>query len=216
MPPTFTYSVRSVKCMTQGLGRYYNTTFYKDLGMIVAMALTLILGPMKSGKSLELIARIAPHEFAGKRIRYIQPIHNTRDEGVVSRSGIKAQATKVNSLTEVENHVEAIGVDEINMFAESDVDVVRRWISEGKEVVISGLDLDYRGKLIPVVARILELKPDTIIVKTAVCEVCHGYDAKFTQILHNKVPVLEGLPVITPEDGSYDYQARCRACFKQA
>jgi thymidine kinase len=168
---------------------------------------------MKSGKSLELIARIAPYEFAGKKVLYAQPCHNVRDEGVMSRSGLKVKAVKVNSLTEITNGFDVIGIDEINMFDEADVKQVYGWLKAGKEVVISGLDLSYKGELIPLVCRLMELKPDVMIHKLAVCEVCLNYDAKFTQILHKGEPVLEGLPIVTPEDGTYAYEPRCRECF---
>lgn len=52
------------------------------------MAFIVIFGPMKSGKSLELISRVAPYEFAHDRVLYVQPKANTRDEGVWSRGGL--------------------------------------------------------------------------------------------------------------------------------
>lgn len=192
---------------------YYNCLFCSAVGMIFSMALTLITGPMKSGKSLELIARIAPYEFADKRVMYVQPKKNVRDDGISSRSGLKVNAVKVDSLSEITNGFDVIGVDEINMFDESDAKIIKAWINDGKEVFICGLDLDYRANLIPIVARVLELKPNTVILKNAVCDTCKHYDAQFTQILHNGEPVLGGLPTITPEDGTYAYEPRCRTCF---
>lgn len=177
------------------------------------MAFTLILGPMKSGKSLELIARIAPYEFAGKKVLYAQPNHNVRDDGVVSRSGLKVKAIKVTTLTEIPKGFDVIGIDEINMFAEGDARQVFDWLNDNKEVVVSGLDLSYKAELIPIIARLLELKPDTIISKLAVCEVCLNYEAKFTQILHKGEPLLGGISIISPEDGTYVYEPRCRSCY---
>lgn len=175
------------------------------------MSLTLILGPMKSGKSLELIARIAPYEFADKKVLYIQPAANSRDEGIVSRSGLKVKSIKVKSLSEIDNDVQIIGIDEAFMFSPDDIVYIEKWIVT-KEIIVSTLDLDYRRRMPEIVKRLLELRPDLIIYKKAVCDVCKSYDAIFTQIVHNGKAVTGGLPTVTPEDGTYLYQARCRAC----
>ena len=168
---------------------------------------------MKSGKSLELIARVAPYEFADKKVLYLQSSKDVRDEGITSRIGINTKAKRVASLKEIDNGFDVIAVDEVHMFPESDAAQIGKWVIEGKDVFLTGLDLDYSATLQPMIARILELKPHNIIIKKAVCEVCHKYKAQFTQILHNKKPVLGGLPSVVPEDGTYIYEARCRACY---
>ena len=167
---------------------------------------------MKSGKSLELIARVAPYEFAEKKVLYIQPKKDVREEGIKSRIGINTRAERVKSLSQVKNGVDVIGIDEVHMFPITDAEYIAKWLSEGKQVFVTGLDLDYSGRLQPMIARIMELKPHNIIVKKAVCEACHKYKAQYTQILHNGEPVLGGLPPIVPEDGTYVYEARCRDC----
>jgi thymidine kinase len=177
------------------------------------MALTLIMGPMKSGKSLELIARVAPYEFAEKKVLYLQPHSDVRDSGITSRAGINTKASRVKSLAEIDNGFDVIAVDEVNMFDEKDSRVVDKWVREGKEVFVSGLDLDYSGTMMPIVKKIFELKPDLLITKLAVCDKCHRYNAQFTQIFDKRKPVMEGLPSLVPEDGTYIYEARCRDCY---
>lgn len=174
----------------------------------------MIVGPMKSGKSLELLARMAPYGFAEQRVLYIQSDRNVRDEGVSSRIGINSTALKVASLKEVPSDFDVIGIDEIHMFDSEDARIIAQWLrDETKTVFISGLDLDYRGVMPAIIRDSLQLKPDSIISKIAVCDVCKKYRAQFTQILHDGEAVLTGLPTIVPEDGSYEYQARCRWCF---
>lgn len=175
---------------------------------------TLILGPMKSGKSLELIARVAPYTFANQAVLYLQPAANVRDEGIRSRLGIDVRATRVVSLKDAATRAfDVIGIDEVHMFALKDLMIIEQWILEEKSVFVSGLDLDYRGRMPAIVKGLLELKPDQLIYKIAVCDVCRQYRAQFSQILHDRKPVLSGLPLIIPEDGTYEYQARCRHCF---
>lgn len=188
--------------------------FDKGIGYkIKLMSLTLIMGPMKSGKSLELIARVAPYEFADKKVLYLQSSKDVRDEGVTSRIGINTKAERVKSLTEIDNGFDVIAVDEVHMFAPSDAAQIEKWVIEGKQVFLTGLDLDYSATLQPMIKEILQLKPDNLIIKKAVCEVCHRYNAKFTQILHKGKPVLGGLPSVVPEDGTYTYEVRCRKCY---
>lgn len=177
------------------------------------MGLTLIIGPMKSGKSLELIARVAPYEFADKKVLYIQSNKDVRDKGITSRIGLNTNATQVASLADVKNGVDVIGIDEVHMFPISDARIIEKWVRADKQVFVTGLDLDYSATLQPMIKKILELKPNNIIIKKAVCECCHKYRAQFTQILHNGEAVLGGLPPVVPEDGTYVYQARCRKCY---
>lgn len=92
------------------------------------MSFTLILGPMKSGKSLELIARVAPYEFAGQEVLYIQPRVNVRDSGVHSRLGVNTNAMSVTSLGEVTRAFDVVGIDESHMFDLDDVAVLRNWL----------------------------------------------------------------------------------------
>lgn len=174
---------------------------------------TLISGPMKSGKSLELIAQVAPYEHTDQEVLYVQPEANVRDSGIQSRLGVNATALVVESLRDVTSSFDVIGIDEVHMFDKNDGDVIDEWLRQNKNIVASGLDLDYRGKLIPVVKRLIELKPDHVINKISVCDVCKQYRAPFTQILRKGQPVLSGLPAVVPEDGTYQYEARCRDCF---
>ena len=177
------------------------------------MAFTLIIGPMKSGKSLELIARVAPYEFAAKKVVLVQPTKNVREDKIQSRTGVSAKALKVSNLEQIKDDFDVIGIDEIHMFNISDTKLIKKWLKAGKEMVVSGLDLDYRAKLIPIMTKLLELKPDLIITKQAVCDMCKQYNACYSQILYKDEVVTKGLPSVVPEDGVYVYQARCRKCF---
>lgn len=171
---------------------------------------------MKSGKSLELIARVAPHQFADHEVVYVQPYANVRDTGVSSRLGVNTEALSVKSLNDVPKNFDVIGIDEIHMFKTKDLKHVEDWLRAGKSLFISGLDLDYRGKMPPIIQNLLELKPEKTITKLAVCDICKKYKAQFSQIIHNMEPVLGGLPLVTIDDGSYQFQARCRDCFVKA
>lgn len=179
------------------------------------MAFTLIIGPMKSSKSIELISRVSPFEFSDKKVLYIQNSNNVREDGIRSRLGININAFKTKNLKEIDQTFDVIAIDEINMFEASNAKTIKKWLKQDKIVFASGLDLDYRGKMIPIIKKLFELKPNLIINKVAVCDTCRRFGAQFTQILDNKKPVIDGLPYLVPDDNTYIYEPRCRDCFIQ-
>ncbi len=176
---------------------------------------TFIFGPMKSGKSLELLARTAPYEYTNKNLIYVQPKANTRDKGVHTRLGISAPSIVVESLSEIKDNFDVISIDEAHMFDSRDAKIIKKWLDNGKDVLVSGLDLDYTGTMTAITSKLYELKPDELIPKIAVCDKCKKYDAKFTQILSGGKPILGGLPTVTIDDGTYVFEARCRTCFSR-
>jgi thymidine kinase len=99
------------------------------------------------------------------------------------------------------------------MFAEEEVVALEKLLLNGVEVVVSGLDTDYRGRMFGVVKRLLELAPKEVRYKRAVCYGCRIFDAAYTQIFHQGIPVTRGLPAVVPDDGTYGYKPACRHCF---
>lgn len=178
------------------------------------MNLTLILGPMKSGKSFDLISRFAHLKYAQIPFALFNSLKNVRDKNVFSRNGLELEAKKIGSLSEVEaDGLKIIGIDEIHMFNEDDALTIEKFLKRGIEVVVSGLDLDYRGEMFKIIKRLFELGPKEVIYRRAVCERCKIPEAVYTQILKDNKPLLSGLPPVVPEDGSYEYQPLCRNCF---
>ena len=181
------------------------------------MSLTLILGPMKSGKSLELLSKVSPLEYTDKKVLYVTSTLNERDSEIRSRAGVSAKAIKLKELADIKEAFDVLAVDEIHMFPESDISVIREWLKSKKDIYLSGLDLSYTGKIFPIITKLHELKPENVILKVAVCDVCKKYTARFTQITHvNGKEIFSGIPEVISEDSDYLYQARCFNCFKQA
>jgi thymidine kinase len=178
------------------------------------MDLTLILGPMKSGKSYDLISFFAPLKYTTIPFALYQSARNVRDEHISSRNGVVIEAKKVPDLQEaLQENYKVVGVDETHMFSLEDVFVVEELLKRGVKVVVSGLDLDYRGKMFDIVKGFLELGPKEVRYRRAVCEVCKSPEAIYTQVSHNGIPVISGMPSVIPDDGTYGYQAVCRLCF---
>ncbi len=177
------------------------------------MSLVLIVGPMKSGKSTELISRVSIYTHSDLRALWVQSALNVRDNGIWSRLGVEIDAEKVDSLKYIDAEgFDVIAVDEIFMFPPEDMKVLNKWLKLGKDVIVSSLDLSAMGRIPETLAEIYKLGPDEIVKKTAVCESCRAIGAQFTQILEGSEPAKD-LPDVVPEDGTYEYRPVCRACF---
>ena len=178
------------------------------------MELTLILGPMKSGKSFELISHFASLRYADINFALYQSARNVRNESIWSRNGISLQAKKVTGLAEsLNNGLKVVGIDEVHMFGNKEAAVVEQLLKKGVRVIASGLDTDYRGEMFPIIKELLSLGPREVKYRRAVCEVCKSTEAVYTQVFRNGLPVLEGLPPVIPEDGRFEYKPVCRKCF---
>jgi len=178
------------------------------------MPLKLILGPMKSGKSFELISHFAPLKYTNIPYALYQSSRNVRDESVWSRNGLQLKARKVQDLSEALNSgFEIVGIDEAHMFGESIAEEVKALLERGTQVIVTGLDKDYKGELFLPIKKLIELGPSEVVFKRAVCESCKDPNAVYTQVLHKGVPIKGGLPSVLPEDGTYEYKVACRKCF---
>ena len=178
------------------------------------MDLTVILGPMKSGKSLELISLLSPLRHSNVTHAVYQSARHGRDDGVVSRVGGVLETRKVADLVgALAEDVEVVGVDEVHMFSEKDVRVVEELLQRGTRVVVAGLDLDHLGRLFEPVIGLLELGPAKVLHRRAVCDRCRRFNATHTQVLHRGEPYLADVDGALPDDGTYTYEARCRECF---
>lgn len=178
------------------------------------MDLTLILGPMKSGKSFDLISYFAPLQYTDIPHVLYQSSRNVRDEHISSRNGVIIKAKKVDSLSEaLENNFAVVGIDELHMFDPKNVAVVAELLNRGVKIVAAGLDMDYKGKMFDVVKGLLELGPKEVRYKRAVCELCRQPAAVYSQVFSKGLPLTAGMPSVIPDDGTFTYQPVCRHCF---
>jgi len=170
----------------------------------------LICGCMFSGKTRELLARLAE---AGRRGRKVAAFKHGSDNRysqgeIVSHDHERAAAVPVTNgaqIVEYAGDAEVIGIDEAQFFGEDLPEACRRLAERGCDVVAAGLDLDSWGLPFGPMPRI-EAIADRITRLTAVCARC-GAAADHTQRL---APV-EGQTLI---GGPGEYEARCEACFR--
>lgn len=184
--------------------------------MLKKGSLEIICGSMFSGKTEELIRRINRARFARKKTVVFKPSIDTRKtlECIVSHNNHKVSARAVESpqviLELISEDINLVAIDEIQFFSHEIINVIMQLIDNGKRVVVSGLDMDFRGKPFGCVPTLMALA-NTITKLTAICVSC-GSDAHFSQRLVNGIPAQYSDPTI--QIGAEEhYQARCRTCF---
>jgi thymidine kinase len=171
----------------------------------------VIVGPMFSGKSEELIRRLRRAEIARQRVQIFKPLIDDRyaKNGIVSHSGLEIPSDLVKTGAEIEGKVEprteVIGIDEAQFLGDSVVEAAMKLADMGKRVIMAGLDTDFLGRPFEPMPRLLALAEE-ITKLLAICVRC-GNPAVHTQ----RIVASEELIVV---GAGGMYEARCRRCFE--
>lgn len=180
--------------------------------------LTVITGPMKSGKSEEIARRIRRFQLAKKKVIVFAPdLDRHLEEGSIQgRDGGHAQCIAVpyrcpGYIRALVADDDAVVVIDEAQFFECPPDSRMNGITEvavayrdmGKTVIIAGLDLDSDGNAFGEMPFLLA-QADEVVKLKAVCEDC-GADAGYTAATFEKSGQIS-----VPESG---YVAVCRSCF---
>lgn len=184
-------------------------------------SLKLFVGPMMSGKTGRLVAEASPFAHSSAHtVVVFQPAANIRDgKKVTSRNGSTFTGVDTRFVTIFPSFDELRGatvvvIEEFHFFGTEMIVTIARLLEAGVNIYTAGLDMDYSGALTDRFKDLLQLAPDGVVYCKSVCHVCGAYDARYTQVYLKGVPVLEGLPQVVPEDGTYGYQPVCCAHFK--
>lgn len=178
----------------------------------------LITGPMSCGKTEELLRRIRRCIIAKKSVKVISPEIDTREKGdyIKSRNGLWLDAIKVKHSTHIMNCVkpddEIVAIDELQFFDSNIVKVISKLMDEGKRVIGTGLELDFKAEPFGSMPELMCLatKVDKL---HAVCMKCGCDHATRTQRLINGKPADKNSPLIMI-GGDETYEARCIKCFE--
>ena len=183
------------------------------------MSLEIIIGPMFSGKTTELLRRLTTYNSIGKKCIYVNSSLDTRENTDFSTHNPLIKDLNINSL-KVDNinydflrkikDYDVIGIDESQLFNGTLEICVTRLVDDmGKIVIVSGLNGDYKRHKF---GRILDLIPhcDSIIKLYPYCKTC-GNKGIITKALFSK-RITDRNEVI---DVGYDnYIPVCRECYK--
>ena len=177
--------------------------------------LELIIGPVCSGKSAELIRRIDRYTIAGYNVLIAKPAVDTRSPSVESRNGSKLSCVSFNRASEVydnivdislENNtsIDIIAFDEAQFFDDL-FHVVQDLLRKEYKVLVSALDSDFNGNPFGDITKMMILS-DTVNKMTGVCMECLSDNAIYNQKLKKGGGQIE--------IGNLElYHPRCLNCF---
>ena len=174
----------------------------------------VICGCMFCGKTDEMLRLLRRFSIAGRRVLLVKPRLDTRTDAdrVFSRSGAQHEAVTVDDSSQIEaaaGEADIVAIEEGQFFDEGLPDVVERLASAGKQVIVTGLDRDFRGIPFGAMPRLMALA-DQVTKLTAICVLC-GEPATRTQRLIGGQPASADSPLIVIGGlGDETYEARCR------
>jgi len=174
-------------------------------------SIEVICGSMFSGKSEELIRRLRRAIIARQRVQIFKPAIDNRyaDEEIVSHSEARISATTVSTVAEIlqklDDRTEVVGIDEVQFFDESIVDLCDRLANMGRRVIVAGLDQDYRGVPFDPMPQLMAVA-EYVTKPLAVCVRCGAPANRTQRMIANKERIVVG--------AANTYEARCRRCFE--
>lgn len=176
----------------------------------------VVVGPMFSGKSEELIRRVKRALFARQRVMVFKPCLDDRYHvsDVFSHDGRRAEAIAVRDSAELRAHLseplpDVVAVDEAQFFDAGLVKLLLELADQGVRVICAGLDMDFRGEPFGIMPELLA-RAEYVQKLFAVCPVCGG-PATRTQRFVNGKPARYDDPVIQV-GAAETYEPRCRRC----
>jgi thymidine kinase len=178
----------------------------------------VITGSMFSGKTEELLRRLRRAEIAGQNVAVFSPAVDERygQTTIGSHDGRQWEATVVDGdgdgpwdVLEKLDGEEVVAIDEANFFSGTLPDVCESLADEGRRVLVSGLDRNFRGEPFPPMPDLLA-RAEYVDKLHAICSLC-GEPATRTQRLVDGQPAhVDDPTILVGADESY--QARCRSC----
>lgn len=180
--------------------------------------LGLVMGPMFSGKTTELMRRFRREKIAKRKAVIISPSADTRYDktalSVCSHDGARESADLSTSkldkeaLEKIPSDVQFIALDEAHLFEEDPdlVAVVKSWLQKGINVCAVVLSGDFKREPFAIAGRLVAIA-DSIVLLSAICSKC-GAEAHFTT-------KTAGDPLTRKEVGGEDmYAPVCGACVE--
>jgi thymidine kinase len=146
--------------------------------------ITLILGPMFSSKTTELIRQYNRNALANKKCIMIKYSGDDRydNNAVVTHDGMKVSAIKCKTLQQVNDQVkdyDVICVDEVQFYSDGDI-YCDQWANDGKKVYACGLSGTFKRTEFPVISKLVP-KVEKIKFLTAICKE-NGSEASFSKL----------------------------------
>lgn len=150
--------------------------------------ITFYTGGMFAGKTTSLILHANRRTSEGKRVAIIKPSFDIRDgkDVVKTHDNVFKECFRVKNLKNILGLIDQVDVfciDEIQFFDTVDVETIKELKSLGKEVVISGLDLDYKREWFKTSLAIYDIADvrETLIANCNFCSSSAGFSLRISE-----------------------------------
>lgn len=157
--------------------------------------LRVVTGPMFAGKTTYIINELEKFTSDVKPL-VIRPVIDNRygDKAIYSHNGLNYPATLVDTHSEsslgdvkIEVDMPVVVVDEGMFFSQDLVVFVVRVLDMGVDVIVAGLDTDYRREPFGMMPKLMEMADDVVRL-TSKCYECDG-EARWTVRLNGNIEV---------------------------
>lgn len=170
----------------------------------------VICGSMFSGKTEELIRRLRRARIAQQQTGVYKPALDARytEDAVVSHNQTSVATTPVDTAAQIllmTSDADVIGIDEAQFFDDALVTVAQQLANDGRRVIVTGLDTDYRGIPFDPIPQVMAVA-EHVTKLHAVCVMCGGPANHSQRIAPGEDRVLVG--------ATETYEPRCRQCFE--
>lgn len=178
-------------------------------------SITVICGSMFSGKTEELIRLVRRAMHARKQVQVFKSALDTRCDTTVIRThdGTSFTAMAVADSRAIEANVTAstqlLAIEEIQFLDDGVVSLCQRLADRGVEVIVAGLDQDFRGQPFGFMPTLMALA-DNVMKLHAICKVCGGEASRTQRLLDGRPAKWDEPTILIGADESYE--ARCRRC----
>ncbi|MFK7601096.1 thymidine kinase [Deinococcus sp. SM5_A1] len=195
--------------------------------------LEVIVGPMFSGKSEELIRRVTRSLIAKQNVLVFKPALDDRyhASAVASHAGRSVQALAVRGVADIRAHLsgedrllgdrllgtgpgvqrpplpDVVGIDEVQFFDAEVVTLALELADAGVRVILAGLDLDFRAEPFGPMPQLLA-RAESVEKLTAICTVCGAPATRSQRLIGGQPARYDDAVVLVGAQESYE--ARCR------
>lgn len=165
-------------------------------------------GPMKCGKSMQIINEFNRQLVTGKNVMLFKPKIDDRmgADVICARNGVKFKANNIENIEELEKYnADIYFIDEFQML-NGNVKTIEKMAEKGKKFYIAGLNLTSDKKPFGKMGDLMCIA-DNITMMTSICEICKNDNAVFSYFKGKKDSDI----VI----GDKEYIPVCRKCYEK-
>lgn len=177
----------------------------------------IICGPMFSGKTEELLRRVNRFKYSKKDVLLFKPKIDNRysKSKIISHNKNKESAHLIDTIDDIKKYCEknkeirVIAVDEVQ-FVKSNRPLYLDFLNlklKGYEIILSGLDMDFRGIPFPLIPEIMAIADEVKKLK-AVCFDC-GSDAGMSYKIEKTNEIID-------VGASEKYKSLCFNCWTRS